>query len=788
MSAKIQQIYSSLEFDRLLDKIGGYASSELGKELVGKLLPFTEIDPLSVRLDEVSQLMSIIKYDDPFPIHTIHDIRNILEKVIIEGSILDIEEIINLAKTLNVSQALHRYLLARQTKYPALVPHSKGLHSFVETTREISKTIDLSTKEIKDSASPELAHIRKTLRRNQERVRKRLGELVEKFKDYLQDQIITLREGRSVIPLREDCKGKIKGFIHDKSSSGATLFIEPMEIFELNNQIREMQIEERREIERLLRQLTDLVRLDADEVNESFEILCQLDLLYAISSFGAEWGCSVPKYKEGGLEIIKCYHPLLLMKQKNRDKVIPLDVKMEKKSHLLIITGPNAGGKTVSLKTIGLSSLMFKCGIPVAADELSSFPLFDQIFVDIGDLQSIEQDLSTFSAHVGRLAEILNEATPDSLVLIDEIGTGTDPAEGSALAMSFLESLYERKTLTVVTTHQGVLKTFAHKLDGAENASMAFDHQTLQPTYIFRVGIPGSSYAFEIARRLGIPEQVVNKARKLIGTAHDKLEKFILELEQKLNRYQQLLSKAEIKETELEGLKKLYTERYEKLKKEEKQLKRKAVEESKLILNRANTVIEEAVKEIRTGQAAKQSIKNARSRVESVKKELEEQIPDVTKPEVLSENLPANGDKAYWHEMNVTGRVVSDPDNSGNVWLEAGDLKLHLPLNSLRLVEEKEDKAGMRLCRESVGVPEDLKTEIDIRGLTMDEAQPVLEKYLDQAYLSGLNQVRVIHGKGTGALRKKVNEYLKSYPKIENTSFAPWNEGDVGVTVVKFKS
>lgn len=787
MEAEFKELFPALEIDKVLQRIASFASSPLGGEEILQIRTIRDVDALQLRLQEVARMMELLRYDDPFPIHGIEDIRQPLAQATVEGSILTVGSLIGVAKTLTVSQVLHRYLGARQSKYPQLIPYFRKLAPFVEITRAIAKMIDFSTQEIKDNASPELAAIRKSLRQNQGRVRKKLNELVERYKDFLQEPIITIREGRMVIPLREDAKGQVKGFIHDRSASGATLFIEPMAVFEMNNRIREMELEERQEVERLLRNVTSLIRDHLEEIRESYTALCQLDALYAIARFGVQWQCSVPKYNPAKLEIVAGYHPLLLMKYEDREKVVPIDVTLDDKIYQLIITGPNAGGKTVALKTIGLAALMFQCGLPVFADEQSQFPVFDRIFVDIGDLQSVEQDLSTFSAHVAEIAEILAKATEGSLVLLDEIGTGTDPAEGAALAMAFLEKLHERKTKTVVTTHQGALKAFAHKLNGVENASMAFDDKTLKPTYHFRMGIPGSSYAFEIARRLGLPDVVVKKARKLVGASHGKLEKFILELEQKLNHHQQLLAKAEIQKTELDGLTKLYREKYAALQKEEKQLKRKAAEESKVILDRANSVIEAAVREIRTTQADKQSIKSARSRVESVRKEVEKLLADTAAPGKPSGKTPSVGDLAYWQEMNVTGTVVSAPDSAGNVWLEAGDLKLNLPLNSLSMIEKKEQTKSSAVIRNSMRSTADLRTEIDLRGMTMDEAEPVLEKYLDQAYLSGLDQVRIIHGKGTGALRKKVNEYLKEHPNVDSTRFAAWNEGDLGVTIAEFK-
>ncbi|HHM23519.1 MAG TPA: endonuclease MutS2 [Bacteroidetes bacterium] len=786
MSEELKQLYSSLEFDRILEIVSGYAACRLGKQRVLALEPIADRDRLSLRLREVAEMTAAVRYDDAFPIHGYRDVRSSLKKASHEGSMLPIEELIEISQTLEVSGAVHRYLGSRAKKYPALHRYFHTIHSFASVVREIARVIDFSSNEVKDNASPELRSLRRQLRQEQERVRTRLAQLVEQYKDFLQEPIITIRDGRMVIPVREDSKGRVPGFIHDRSSSGATLLIEPMPVFELNNRIRELQIEERREVERLLRQLTELVRERVQDIQESLQTLAELDALHAIGRFAAEWDAAVPRLSDRVLQLIQGYHPLLVIKHGGRERVVPLDVTLGEDFTLLVITGPNAGGKTVALKNIGLSALMVQCGLPILASEESRIPVFDRIFVDIGDQQSVEQDLSTFSAHVARLAEILNSATKNSLVLIDEIGTGTDPAEGAALAMAFLERIREIGALTVVTTHQGALKAFAHRLKGAENASMAFDEESLQPTYRFRVGIPGSSYAFEIATRLGLPQRILRRARELVGSAHHRLEEFILELEQKLNRYQRLLADAEIKKSELEALTKLYRERYQALQKEEKRLKRKAAEESKAILERANAVIEEAVREIRARQAQKDSIKEARARVEAVRNEVEEQLEEFREEDLATGELPKKGDLAFWAEMNVTGEVVTDPDEKGQVWLEVGDLKLQIPLEKLRKAASgaKRPKAAPA---KHVETPRDLRTEIDLRGLTMDEARPVLEKYLDQAYLAGLDQVRIIHGKGTGALRKKVQEYLRSHPKVAEFHFAPWNEGDTGVTIVKFR-
>ncbi len=787
MDQHIRQLYAALEFDILLEKIASYASSALGRERILETEPIASREDLREKMTLTEEMLGLLKYDDPFPIHGINDVRESLGHATVEGSSLSIEQLFHLGRTLEVSHKIHGFLGGRREKYPALVSHFRDVVSFSEVTGQIFKVIDADTKDVKDSASSDLARLRKTIRREQDRVRRKLDEIIKKSKDYLQEPVVTLREGRLVIPLRDDCKGRVQGFVHDRSDSGATLFIEPTAVFEMNNRIREMQIEEKREIERLLRELTGSIRARIDEINSALAGLSELDGLYAIGRFSVEWNAIVPGLSAKKLTIVRGYHPLLLMKHGNAENIVPLDVSLDDETHLLVITGPNAGGKTVALKNVGLSALMFKCGFPVIADEQSEFPMLDEIFVDIGDAQSIEQDLSTFSAHVSRLAEFLEGATPESLVLIDEIGTGTDPAEGAALSMAFLERIAEMGAMTIATTHQGALKAFAHKLAGAENGSMAFDEESLQPTYKFRMGIPGSSYAFDIATRLGLPGKIIQRARNLVGKAHGSLDKFVLELEKKLNHYQQLSSETGLKKTELDALTKLYRERYESLKKDERNLKRKALEESKAILARANAIIEETVKEIRSKRAEKDAVKQVRSQVQDIKQQVEQELSKLREPEEKMTELPAKGDHAEWQEMKITGLVLSDVDSQGLVWFEAGEMKLRLPQKLLRRIQKKEEKRVDRLYGAAIDLPQDFRAEIDLRGMTMDEAGPLLDKYLDQAYMAGLEQARIIHGKGTGALRQKVSAYLKSHPRVTEFHHGAWNEGDVGVTIVHFE-
>jgi len=686
---ELSEVYRALEFEPVRQRLSQLTLSTLGQERVEGLRPWCDRELIEQMLDQVAEMREILAADDPLPIFGLKDIRKALAKASHEGSVLTPEELREIALTLSVSRQTHRYFKLRLDKYPRLRRIANRIYDFHTIERELTAAIDLTTCEIRDTASPELADIRRELRLAQERVRRKLTALVEKYQHYLQEPIITLREGRLVIPLKEEFKGRIDGFIHDRSSSGATLFIEPREIFEENNWIRELKIEERREIERILRNLTDKVRHRLEDISESLDALGELDFIYAKAQLAMELKAARPKLGDRVLEILQGRHPVLLLKYRDWEKVVPLDLKMGTDFRTLVITGPNAGGKTVALKTIGILALMTQCGLHIPASPDSQIPVFDRIFVDIGDWQSIEQDLSTFTAHIGHVVEILAGATPQSLVLIDEIGSGTDPAEGAALAMAFLEKLTAIGCLTVVTTHQGALKIFAHELEGAENGSLAFDEETLQPTYRFRVGMPGSSYAFEIARRLGIDEELLRQAQEKVGKEQSQLERFILDLEKKLNRYESLVRQADIKKVELEGLIKLYRQRYEALRSEEKVLKQKALEEAREIISRANALIEHTVQDIRRRQAERESIREAKRRIQELREEVATQLAALgnTQPSGSGDTLHP-GDSVIWKRLNLRGSVLSKPDGHGRVWIEAGDMKLQVHSSELQRVSD----------------------------------------------------------------------------------------------------
>ncbi|HDP97831.1 MAG TPA: endonuclease MutS2, partial [bacterium] len=500
-------VFETLEFDKVIEHLSQLPISRLGQKLIQQLQSHTDASFIERRLSEVTELKAILDYDDPFPLAGLQDISTEISKVRIGGTFLSTEELIKVAQTLEVARKIKSYFRERMEKYPVLSNIIKRILTFQPIEAEIERCIDRSNYELFDHASPDLKRIRRSIQNNEEQIRRKLDAMLSTFssKGYLQENLIAVRNNRLVLMVRDEHRRKVRGIIHDQSATGATLFIEPLDTLELNNKIRALNIEEQREIERILLLLSDRIRSQLSEIIETVDELAEIDFVYAKAQFSRQIMGEQPAINsDHRLEIIKGKHPLLALRYGASREVVPLDVTLGESFHTLVISGPNAGGKTVALKTIGLLSLMACCGMHIPADPSSSIAVFEKIFAAIGDRQSLENDLSTFSSHVAALKAITDSVNNRSLVLIDEIGSGTDPEEGAALAVAVLEKLTSIGCLTVVSTHQGAIKVFAHETSGIENGSMEFDRETLQPTYRFRIGIPGSSYAYEIASRLGI--------------------------------------------------------------------------------------------------------------------------------------------------------------------------------------------------------------------------------------------------------------------------------------------
>ena len=665
--------------------------------------------------------------------------------------------------------------------------------------KDLKKKIDdviLSEDEISDSASENLFNIRKKLRRSLSKVKDSLETLIRSatYQKYLQEPIVTIRDARFVVPVKSEYRAEVKGLIHDSSTSGATLFIEPISVVEANNEIKILEKEENEEIERILKMLSSLVHENINDIIKDYDLLIKIDLYFSKAKLGDKMNAIVPKINnQGRINLIKARHPLI-----DKEKVVPIDINLGYNFDSLIITGPNTGGKTVALKTVGLLTVMAMSGLMIPAAENSEISIFKNILVDIGDEQSIEQSLSTFSAHMVNIISILNMANKDSLVLIDELGAGTDPIEGASLAISILDELKVKKSKLIATTHYSEIKLYAFKTDGVKNASCEFDIETLKPTYRLSIGIPGKSNAFLISKRLGLSDVVLDRAKMLTGEERNKfedvisdLEKLKLETENKKDEINKLkeqieLEKANISQmkTELEKNKKI---EIEKAKKEANKIINDVKRESKDILNE----LEKILKEKENENFYKMAL-DVNSKIKSKFKYIE----DISDPvsfksgteKVISGKKIEIGDKVKLLDINQYGVVVSNKDKNGYYFVQIGMIKKKEHVSNLVLIEIKNNKLrtviNKNVRKKSSGK---IDSEIHLRGMTVEEALMELDKFIDDAVILGLKTVRIVHGKGTGTLRAAVGSYLRSNKFIDNYKLGSYGEGEDGVTIATLK-
>jgi DNA mismatch repair protein MutS2 len=720
------------------------------------------------------------------------DIGSHLKSAAIEGSRLDPKAFQSIHTVLQLSAQLHGFLKKNESDLPLLHEAAADLTPNPDLVKEIDKAIDLRSLEIRDQASRSLAAIRRKMSQAREQVRSKLEDLLDRFarKGVLQERLITMRSGRWVLPVKETHRHLVKGVLHDKSASGATVFLEPLATLELNNQIRRLEVEEHHEIEKILRALTDLVREGLSELKQNFEILVTLDGIHAMALTSKALNEHEPALNtDGVLKIKNGRHPLLLLKKGSLPDVVPLNLSVGEHVNTLVITGPNAGGKTVALKTVGLLTLMVSCGLHIPADADSQVALFKGIFAHVGDAQSIEMDLSTFSAHLMDIKAIMEEASSGDLVLIDEIGTGTDPEEGAALAMAVLEALTVRGIVTMVTTHHGALKAFAHRTPGIANGSMAFDTRTLTPTYQFRADIPGSSYALEMGKRMGLPEAVIARSKAIMGNQADQLEDLILTLEERVERNKRLERDLKTERLVVDGLKKRFEENNTRLEREAKQLRYQAVQEASAIIKQANATVEKAIRSIRETGATKEAIHKARELIQEEKEGLEKELEiatldeDLGKADQLSDGFPP-GCAVYWKRTGAVGTVLSDKDPAGRVLIAFGKVKAHVPGEELSRANDIGASSTDPRSGVEIHVPEMVQREVDVRGMRVEEALTVVDKFLDDALLAGLKEVEIIHGTGTGALRKSLIPFLNQHPLVQATRPGGLHQENPGATIV----
>lgn len=782
-----KRVLKTLEYDKILAMLKERASCCISRELVDTMEPSGDFDTVERELKLTAEAETLFYKTGRSPVDDFPDMRHCLERMH-AALFLSTGELLGIASCLKAAR-IAKDILAKEVGEESYLYNLAGLlitHRSAE--EEINRCI-INEDEIFDGASPALARIRRAMRLANGKVREKLNSMIRStaYQKYLQEPIITIRNGRFVIPVKQEYRQQVPGLIHDQSSSGATLFIEPSAVVELGNEYKKLLAEEADEIERILTELTAMLAPYADEIREDLNIMGQIDLVFAKAKLSRELNAVMPKLNRNNyVRIVRGRHPLI-----PADRVVPIDIWIGRDYRSLIITGPNTGGKTVTLKIVGLFALMVQSGIFVPANEGSEFPVFEHIYADIGDEQSIEQSLSTFSSHMKNIVGILDKADENSLVLLDELGAGTDPIEGAALAMSILEELNDRHCICVSTTHYSEIKAFAMTHEGMENASMEFDIDRLCPTYRLYIGIPGKSNAFEISSRLGLPNSIIDKAKGFLKGEDVRFEDIISSAQSQHRIAEEERKMAEEARAELEKLRADAERERRKLDEDRNRLQAKAKEDAKRIVADTKREMEKLIVEIRSIkdidrsaadrviQAARDTLRATETAVnekEAIKKE------DNTKPP----KTVRAGDTVNIVTLDQKATVLSGPDSKGEVMVQAGVMKLNVKLKDIRLIEEKK-AAAPTSGKVGLGAGKQVGLELDVRGMLVDEANIIVDRYLDDAYNAGLSEVNIIHGKGTGALRAGVQAFLKRHPLVKGYRMGSYGEGDAGVTVVTLK-
>ncbi|QQS37985.1 MAG: endonuclease MutS2 [Ignavibacteriales bacterium] len=778
-------VIEKLEFRKVLSYISKYCLTEKGKDEVLNLLPESDLNHVINEGELVSEAKNILIRIEQPPIEHLSNLDESLSQSRIEGSVLDIKKIWEIYRLAVVSRTLFQFLKNNSELSPKLFTLASTL--FVDKVFEhhIRKIIG-ENGEILENASHKLQEIRKEIREKNHDLIRAVNKIIKSLResDFVREDYLTLRDGRIVIPVKVEHKRHIRGFIHSESSSGQTVYIEPEETLELNNELVSLSFAERREIERLLKELTKLIGTYAAQLKDSLSVVTKYDSIFARAKHSMEIIGSFPQLnKKEKIILSDARHPILLRKL-GRDNTVPLNITIDQ-DRVIIITGPNAGGKTVVLKTIGLFSLMVQSGIHIPASPDSNLHLFDHIFVDIGDQQSIEDDLSTFSSHLFNIKNILEKAGEQSLVLIDEVGAGTDPAEGSAIAASVLIELYNKGAIVFASTHHGSLKLIANETKGFENAAMEFNHKDLRPTYVFKQGIPGSSYAFEIAGRIGMQEQTLETAKQYLDSDKHKLESFLVEIETKSNMLDEKIKHLDNENRRLKEITKSYEQNLNKLNTEKRDIIKKSKQDAEDLLKGINKKIESVVKELKESNAQKENIKSVKEILKQLKQETSSiEVPEVNDVLEESENISV-GDYVRLKNTATEGKVTEIIPGKKKAFILAGKIKMQVPLKELNIV--KRDKKAEKAEISGHVIINSPKIRLDIRGERPEEAEFEVIRFVDDAYSSSINRIEILHGKGTGALKKTVKDILQNHDKVKNFYFAPIEFGGDGITIAELK-
>lgn len=785
-----RKVLQTLEYSKIIERLAQRTATSLGRALAEELLPATELEEVKRRLQATDEACQVERLKGGAPFGGIRDVRMALKRSQI-GGMLNPGELNDIAGTLHGGRRLKRFLTDLHEDHP--IPYLYSLASRLEDNRnledEITRCID-ENGNVLDSASAELARIRQELRAGEARVRERLEQMIRtpSVAKMLQDQLVTIRGDRYVIPVKQEYRGHFGGIVHDQSASGATLFIEPESIVQMNNRLRELRLNEEAEIEKILRRLSALVAEFAEPLADNLDILAELDFIFAKAALARDMKASLPIMNDRGfIKIRKGRHPLI-----PAETVVPLDLELGNQFTTIIITGPNTGGKTVTLKTVGLLSLMAMSGLFVPAEDGSQLCVFDAIYADIGDEQSIEQNLSTFSSHMTNIIQILREMTPKSLVLFDELGAGTDPTEGSALAIAILEYVHRMGCRMIATTHYSELKAYAYNRKGVINASMEFDINTLSPTYRLLLGMPGRSNAFAIAERLGLPSHIIEHARSQVGEESKRVETMIATLEESRLSAEAEFEEAKRLRQEAEQLRRKLEEERRKFEEQRNKLLLAAEQEAKEAVAKARREADDIINELRRLAMEERAAVKEHKLIEA-KRRLEEAAPDLavktrtaTKGQKPAKVEP--GDEVFVTSLGQKGHVL-EPAGPDEVLVQLGILKMKVAKDDLELIKAKPQSQPVQQAVTGIKRTrgDQLRLELDLRGATIEEAIPEVDRFLDESLLAGLTQVTIIHGKGTGALRAGIQDYLRRHKHVSSFRLGNYGEGGTGVTVVELK-
>lgn len=778
----------TLEYDQVLSLLRERTSCQLGDDLAQQLLPTADLLAIIRAQRETSEAKAIIREEGGLPLGGIHDVRPSVEKAAI-GALLEPADLLEIAGALQSGRRLKAFVVKRADQCPTLAEIAANIKEFPRIEEAVQEAIG-ENGEVRDTASPELARIRSRLKATHARMMDKLHSIIQspQYRTYIQDPIITQRGDRYCIPVKAEYRHQFSGIVHDSSASGATVFIEPASVVELGNDIKELAIRELQEIERILRRLSDLVQSSASEIQMTLSAIGRLDFASAKGQLSCDLDAVEPKLnRHGRVDLLKARHPLLT------GEVVPVDVQVGHRFNILLITGPNTGGKTVTLKTVGLLTLMAQSGLHIPAVENSEVAVFDHVFADIGDEQSIQQSLSTFSSHMTNIVRILRDVGSNSLVLLDEIGAGTDPAEGAALAKAILDYLLVKGAKVVATTHYGELKAFAFVREGIENAMVEFDVETLQPTYRLRIGIPGSSNAFAIASRLGMPPGIIDAAQGMMQKSEASTDEVIRKIEEthKAAAEQQQLAERASRDAEL--LRSQYEQQLEELERTRREMKQQLMQEVDRRVREKIDELDKIISELKSQpeprqKAIQQSRQQFKERVSEIMDEIEEVMPP-TVEEDFGPFAPRPGDRVSVVSLGVDGELLEDSSDTEAVVM-VGTKKVSVPWNVLRPARRmQEDKkpipsSSVEIASRKVG---SVSPELKLIAQRVEQALENLDKYMDDAYLAGMESVRIVHGKGTGALKKAVWEYLANHHAVDSFRLGEPGEGGAGATIVKFK-